>query len=590
MNKLLIFLLLCCFGQQLFSQDTTNLCLNFEALPLDEMYGSTTGYEAGDRFFVENGIVGSLQPFFYRDGSSEFFAATVLDDPFNLQDDHAANEKGLFISNINIDVDFTAFSEEVTSVRLNFADGGGEENLAVNGEETKIVERISQLHGQEIAEGVTATFRIDSSFFPLEQGILLLEGPIKNLTIGGQEFFIDDLCVWTNGASSCDIQDLGIGLLQCLEDTHYSGLVNFKYNGVGGESFDYYLDGELLGTRSLEEVPLRLEFPYQNDRTESNLTVCITGQSDCCQRIRFDQPNCGFVGDCAIDFVDLYATECDDNGEFFVNFFVDRTEGGEQGYFIEDVFRDVYGPFAYLDSTVVLGPYSDLDDVPLTFTIIDAEDESCTAQRELFDICSACRFEEVFFDPRPCDENGQFLLDIFLFARGGSSEGFFINYMGELFGPFSYQDSIVTIGPLSTGFDAPPQITIFDAENPNCTYSDILGLPCGVDCNLRLAAELTDCDTNGLFFASIIATGGFANYTIEAGGRIWGPFAYGDRNIRIGPFQNTANNDFFVIIHDQTLPNCSDTLALESPCFVNDCGIENIAVDVTECRADGTFG
>ncbi|MEM9886948.1 MAG: T9SS type A sorting domain-containing protein [Bacteroidota bacterium] len=589
MNKLFIFLLLCFTSTFLFAQEQ-RFCFDFEELTPDEVYSENTDYQAGDTIFERAAASAILFPIIDRNGNTDFFSARVTQNPFNFSPSNFVFSQGLLLENISIHFDFSDLSASITQLSINFIDGGAPENIAVNGARVEILTSLNQLR-QDIAPGVSAILEMDSSIVDnLEYGTLFLEGNIESFVIGGEQLFIDDLCIGNAITAGCGIRNIAIAPQECFDNERYTAILDFEYEETEEELFNYFLNDELIGSRRLDELPVVLDLPYQQNSEIATVSVCVEGNNPCCEGIDYIQPNCDFVGDCAIEFIDLHATPCDDNGEFFVNFFVGVTDGSNQGYLIEDIFNNTFGPFAYLDSTVVLGPYSDLDDVPLVFKVIDAANENCSAQRALFDICPSCRFEEVFFEPYPCDENNQFLLDIFVLAQGGSEAGFLVNYMGEEFGPFSYQDSLVTIGPLSTGFDAPPEIFLFDAENLNCFYSEIINAPCGLNCELRVAAELTDCDTNGAFFAEVLAEGGFSEYTVEAGGQTWGPFAYGDRNVRIGPFQSTTRESFFIIIHDQTLSYCTDTLALENPCFSSACSIEDIVVETTECKDDGSFG
>lgn len=681
MNKLFTFLFLCFFSSNIFAQEQLELCFDFEDLPLNQMFGRSSSSEPGDVLFEQEGVKLGVDTYTTVNGESEFFNITVLDDPFALH--QSEDNRGLFVSNINIALDFSDASREVTRVAFDFQDGGGEENISVNGQPIQVVERFSELP-QEIAPGVKLTLRLDSTDLISESGTLVLEGTVQTLVIGGQELFIDNVCARKRDTASCEVDNLELNVIACSNDERSLYLVelDFDVNHTELEFYDILLNGSWLTSnnkRFITNTPdtLVLRLPSAN----SGLTVWANGDYNCRATINLEEPKCDSLGNCSLEVFDLHSTACNEEGEYWVEVFVVAQNGSPDGYFIEDISGVRWGPFEYFDSTIVIGPYNDLlavvqeftiidasdetcrtskqlinpcreectitalqlnpsvcddsgqfmvnveveaingsdqgfyiedvfrerfgpfpyngerlitlgpyvdlDDVPLVFTAIDVANEDCQKQEDLFDVCGRCRIEEVFYDPHPCDDNGQFSLDIEVIGRG-SEEGYFIEFIGEQFGPFSYLDSFVTIGPLSTGFDVPPELRIFDAENPNCAWYEIIEPPCNSSCDLEIAIEIIDCNEEGQFFVDVIALGGVDTYFIEAGGRRWGPFVYADSTARVGPFNNTNRERFSVIIHDGVLPDCSDTLMIRNPCFGRDCGLVDIRVETEPCEEDGT--
>jgi hypothetical protein len=91
----------------------------------------------------------------------------------------------------NISIDF-AFAGPVEKVTLNFGDMGGNENLTINGKLLNVPD-LSAVNGMNVA-GVQITVVILISSGWTKLGQLTLEGPISQLSIGGQEFWIDNVC------------------------------------------------------------------------------------------------------------------------------------------------------------------------------------------------------------------------------------------------------------------------------------------------------------------------------------------------------------------------------------------------------------
>jgi hypothetical protein len=91
---------------------------------------------------------------------------------------------------MNLEFDFSKLGFLTKRVELQFRDIGGHENLSVNG---------SQLFVGELTAAPTTVqgIVITVSASPIsggKQGKLVLTGKIRNLRVGGQEFFVDNVC------------------------------------------------------------------------------------------------------------------------------------------------------------------------------------------------------------------------------------------------------------------------------------------------------------------------------------------------------------------------------------------------------------
>ena len=92
----------------------------------------------------------------------------------------------MWVSNINLKFDFSGLAFTVGRVTFDFQDLGGSENVAVNG--SAIVE--GELSSGTVG-GVPLTVTRSTS---LGDGTLV--GNVQDLTIGGQEFYLDNVCAF----------------------------------------------------------------------------------------------------------------------------------------------------------------------------------------------------------------------------------------------------------------------------------------------------------------------------------------------------------------------------------------------------------
>jgi len=175
----------CCAIYEYMAPDCISplICTGFDELEMGEEYNEAT-QPPGANLFNINGINATLEPFTYFDGSTDIHGVWV---------DHGIEapleDNALWISNSTLLFDFSDLNEPTTQVRFDYWDGGGEENIAINGMPVLVVNDFSEVP-QNIAPDVTLTL----SFTPPFVGQIILEGNIQSLKIGGQEFMLDNLC------------------------------------------------------------------------------------------------------------------------------------------------------------------------------------------------------------------------------------------------------------------------------------------------------------------------------------------------------------------------------------------------------------
>ena len=174
-------------------------CVDFESLTVGTEYGD--GHNAqGDVIFTENDIPVSVEYFEWQSGG-HFGTATVENALVNF-----GTGKIMNTNNINLRFDFTGLSYNVHEVILEYVDFGGFENLSVNDEPIYV----GELTAAPGFPGVLVNVTMD----PVSgghKGMLILTGEIHSLTIGGQEFFLDNICTYEASADCIDFENLTLG-------------------------------------------------------------------------------------------------------------------------------------------------------------------------------------------------------------------------------------------------------------------------------------------------------------------------------------------------------------------------------------------
>jgi hypothetical protein len=106
------------------------------------------------------------------------------------------------VNNINLVFDFTSLGIDVDCVEFQFLDTGGNENISVNSEPIFAGELSAA--PTNIAPGVTLNIMTWAGTGGVE-GKATLIGPVEKLLVGGQEFWIDNICAYHISATDVDL-------------------------------------------------------------------------------------------------------------------------------------------------------------------------------------------------------------------------------------------------------------------------------------------------------------------------------------------------------------------------------------------------
>ena len=102
----------------------------------------------------------------------------------------------LLLSNINADYNLTNLVN-VSRVTFDYFDGAGIENLMVNGD--FIVNEFGSLYGSTFTLGGVDVFITRLSTTTYSHGEVILTGNVQSFAVGGQQFYVDDICVTADG-------------------------------------------------------------------------------------------------------------------------------------------------------------------------------------------------------------------------------------------------------------------------------------------------------------------------------------------------------------------------------------------------------
>jgi hypothetical protein len=168
-------------------------CVDFDTLAAGTQYGQPAGQAPGDvAFTTANGITVRVRDFVLVNGTVTFNSANIETAPVAF-----GSGQSIRTNNINLEFDFTGIGFAPSLVKFEFVDLGGSQDIAINGGSTppfagKLSAAPNPLNGVFIA--------LSSASVPPPtagiSGTVDLKGLVKNLEIGGQEYWIDNVCAY----------------------------------------------------------------------------------------------------------------------------------------------------------------------------------------------------------------------------------------------------------------------------------------------------------------------------------------------------------------------------------------------------------
>jgi hypothetical protein len=151
--------------------------VDFESLAVGTMFGGSFGDAPGDVVFTEDGIDVSVETNLFGSFSQVTIGGFT---------DASFPTTPATMSNINFKFDFSNLGFDVKKVTFEYVDFGGEENLGVNG----TVVELPVLTDAPAMLGGASVFVTPDNGVP---GTVTILGMINSITVGGQEFGMDNV-------------------------------------------------------------------------------------------------------------------------------------------------------------------------------------------------------------------------------------------------------------------------------------------------------------------------------------------------------------------------------------------------------------
>ncbi len=300
---------------------------------------------------------------------------------------------------------------------------------------------------------------------------------------------------------------------------------------------------------------------------------------------------------CLISEVELYPTDCNDQGEFYVNLDF-KYEGTADSFYVYQN-GDSIGRFNYKWLPVKLGPYKGYNGgEDLSWIIQDAGNPDCAVEAKLKEPVRCpepCPVSSIEILDANCSEEDGFHLLTFDLSRDTAHSGSFYLLVenGDSL-EYNYSDLPVTVKlpNNSDTNDTSYKIKVCDKERDECCLSKTYHVSCGPCVIGDLQLKTVDCDEEGRLYVQLDfdhqgerADSFYVFYRDQN----LGTFHYKWLPIKLGPFDNPVPgaNGIVLSVVDAENPNCGNKAVLQSYDCPEPCPIRRIHIVDTVCTNEG---
>lgn len=333
---------------------------------------------------------------------------------------------------------------------------------------------------------VSGSGRLEGPFSYMDLPINL--GPYPGDCTTQYEFVISDLedpaCNIANDLGTvccldtCSITDLVVEATDCDTNNMFFALIDLSSNGTS-DSVVIQSNTGIEESFGYDQLPIALG-PFDGDCSTSYEFVAFDQQDSSCR----DDVSLGVIccdEACAINDLEVLATSCDSNHNFFA--IIEFEAEGTSDSFYVSYDMQLLGPYSYDNVPLTVGPLEGDCVTEYQFTVQDASDVNCRSTFDLGTVCclDTCQIEELTARAIRC--NGDSCIVVTLdFDYTNVSKTFSVYDRSGLIGTFDY-----TSLPFLT-------IDCFPISGEDVEYLRVCDTT-GMGCCAEIEFDTLDCTT-----------------------------------------------------------------------------------------------
>ncbi|MEL6986616.1 MAG: T9SS type A sorting domain-containing protein [Bacteroidota bacterium] len=354
-------------------------------------------------------------------------------------------------------------------------------NVTASGPSSNFVDLYTQGDSIGRMRIIENNFRIDS--FPASGAIFdtITACIVDDSTCCLTETFLSEDC------TACIIKDPTVEISECANgnviatidfDVANGGASGFR---VGGNETEY-------GSFSYDSLPIEVG-PIQVDSGVIYEFIIVDNENGLC----FNFIEAGLIScdsSCIITNINANPTDCQDNGQFFIDIDFDFLNTDSSGF---DILVDgmVTDTFMYESLPIQIGPFVGDGVSDYRITARDIGNDQCSASTSVDSVfCPIiCSMENLNIVLSECDSLS-FFAEIFFTVNNGGPGGFIVSGNDSIYGNFEYTDLPIQLGPFPGDTSTIYEFMVMDSADNTCFVSEVIGkVDCFPSSNVDLLAE-----------------------------------------------------------------------------------------------------
>ena len=277
----------------------------------------------------------------------------------------------------------------------------------------------------------------------------------------------------------CELTNISILQTACL-DEQYNLIIDFDYAGQSNR-FEFWLDGEFIGEYTYNSLPLNYGPIFTPADLMHTIQVVDVEEQDCFTGGMIEVEDC--TGVCELSDMELEQVECEE-GEYYIRIDISREFSSDEAIIYVD--GNLIATRLYADFPLNVGPFQSAGESSREVRVVDSEDGMCFIEESLdvIDCRPDCALSAPEVNILPCEETQFNILLNFEYADA-NEEFFVIDFSGNSYGTFAYEDLPIEIGPFEGDASTEYILSVFD-ENQEC---DLIFSFTAADCKPNSTTE-----------------------------------------------------------------------------------------------------
>jgi hypothetical protein len=392
---------------------------------------------------------------------------------------------------------------------------------------------------------------------------------------------------------ACDITAVETEALECTSDSTYSVFLDFNYSGSVSTQFKVNAsNGQLVGTYAYSQLPVTINnFPAYGATLET-MTIFDAENPDCIATKSFDALSCQTVLPCEISGITATASDCDSANMFTVT--IDLTYANVGATFnLTGNNGANYGTYSYTQLPITVGPLIGNGTIEYEFFAADVDNPNCVNETTVGIIdCTPpapCELTNLTTVVQDCDlSTGLFMIELDMTPVNGGTN-FIVTVNGGGNDSFTYTELPVMVGPFFGDGVTNWNITVVDADSPNCiATAQVDPVTCTTQpCELsNLIADPIECTSDSTYslelqfnYENVSANG----FEVFAQGMLIGTYSYADLPLEISDFPIFTTNEILLNVCDTDNPNCCTSVTYVSLDCEGGCNIFEVITTPFGC-------